>query len=68
MLKRKEIIINEVDLLKENKDLLKRVMAWMRVYLQRNGGHIRNKNILRFRIIIRSKDCIFYYFLLLDVY
>ena len=36
-----ERIINEVDLLKENQDLLKRVM----VCLQRNGGHIEgNRN------------------------
>ena len=46
---RKERIINEIDLLKENQDLPKRVMARMRrrmqVHLQRNGGHIeRNGN------------------------
>ena len=39
-----ERIINEVDLPKENQDLLKRVMAGkrrrMQVYLQINGGHI----------------------------
>ena len=43
-----EIIINQVDLQKENQDLLERVMAGMRrmqVCLQRNGGHIeRNGN------------------------
>ena len=41
---RKEIILNEVDLLKFNQDLLNRVVAKMRrkmqVCLQRNGGHI----------------------------
>ena len=41
---RKERIKNEVDLLKENQDLLKRVMAGMQrkmqVSLQGNGGHI----------------------------
>ena len=41
MYEMKEIIINEVDLLKENKDLLKRVIAGrMQVCLQRNRGHI----------------------------
>ena len=41
---RKQRIIDEVDLLKENQNSLKRVMAGMRrrmqVCLQRNGGHI----------------------------
>ena len=40
----KELTIYEVNLLKENQDILKRVMAWMRwrmqVCLQRNVGHI----------------------------
>ena len=44
MYKKKEQIINAVDLLKENQDLLKRVIAGMRrrmqVCLQRNWGHI----------------------------
>ena len=45
----KERIINNVDLLKENHDLLQRVMTRMRirkqVYIPRNGGHIdRNGN------------------------
>ena len=49
MLENKKIIINEVDLLKENQDLIKRVMAEMRrrmqVCLQRNWEHIvRNGN------------------------
>ena len=49
---RKEIIKNEVDLPKKNRDLLKRVMAGMRrrmrVCLQRNGGNIKgNGNYLR---------------------
>ena len=48
---RKENIINEVDLLKENQYLLNRVMAGMRrrmeVCLQRNGGHIEKMEISR---------------------
>ena len=45
----KKKIINEVDLLKENQNILKRVMAGMRrriqVCLQRNGGHIDENGI-----------------------
>ena len=44
MYEKKESFINEVDLLKENQDLHKRVMAGMRgrmqVCVQRNGRHI----------------------------
>ena len=40
----KEWIISEVDLLKENQEMLKRVMSGMRrsiqIYLQSNGRHI----------------------------
>ena len=65
MSEKKDKIINEVDLLKENQNFLKTVMAGIRirmqVSLQRNGGHIkkwqlvtyynRNKTIICLHII-----------------
>ena len=47
MLERKERVIYEVDLLKENHNWIKGVLAGMQrkmqVCLQRNGGHIEGK-------------------------
>ena len=75
---RKGRIINDVDLLKENQDLIKRIMAGMRrkiqVCLQRKEGHTVGRGnyprileiIIYYVFVMNLEIKIFYYYLLLD--